>query len=89
MAKHRYRVEFTPAAERQRRKLPDAVLRRIVRVVEELEAEPRPPGVRKLADENNLWRLRVGDFRVIYSIEDDRLLVLVVRVANRRDVYDR
>lgn len=93
MAKRRYHVEFTPAAARQQRKLPVDVQRRVVRALEELESDPRPHGARKLAGEDNLWRLRVGDFRVIYSIEDNRLLllvlVLVVRVANRRDVYDR
>ncbi len=66
---------------------PVSVQKRIVRALEQLETDPRPPGVRKLQGEDNLWRLRVGDHRVIYTIENDRLLVLVVRVANRRDAY--
>jgi mRNA interferase RelE/StbE len=89
MAKKRYRVELAPTADRQRRKLPVDVQKRIVRALEQLETDPRPPGVRKLQGEDNLWRLRVGDYRVIYTIEDDRLLVLVVRVANRRDAYGK
>ena len=89
MAKKRYRVELAPAADRERRKLAVDVQKRIVRALEQLETDPRPPGVRKLQGEDNLWRLRVGDYRVIYTIEDDRLLVLVVRVANRRDAYGK
>ena len=89
MAQKRYRVELAPAADRQRRKLPVDVQKRIVRALEQLETDPRPPGVRKLQGEDNLWRLRVGDYRVIYTIEDNRLLVLVVRVANRRDAYGK
>ncbi len=89
MAKKRYRVELAPAADRQRRKLLVDVQKRIVRALEQLETDPRPPGVRKLQGEDDLWRLRVGDYRVIYTIEDDQLLVLVVRVANRRDAYGK
>jgi mRNA interferase RelE/StbE len=89
MAKKRYRVELAPAADRQRRKLSVDVQKRIVRALEQLETDPRPPGVRKLQGEDDLWRLRVGDYRVIYTIEDDQLLVLVVRVANRRDAYGK
>ncbi|MHC4878209.1 MAG: type II toxin-antitoxin system RelE family toxin [Planctomycetota bacterium] len=89
MAKKRYRVELAPAADRQRRKLTVDVQKRIVRALEQLETDPRPSGVRKLQGEDNLWRLRVGDYRVLYTIEDDRLLVLVVRVANRRDAYGK
>lgn len=87
MAKKRDRGELAP--DRQRRRLPIDVQKRIVRAPEQLETDPRPPGVRKLHGEDNLWRLRVGDYRVIYTIEDGRLLVLVVRVANRRDAYGK
>jgi len=50
--------------------------------------DPRPRGVRKLAGFDNAWRVRIGDYRVLYEVEDERVLVTVVRVAHRRDVYD-
>ena len=54
-----------------------------------LGQEPRPHGVRKLSGEEELYRIRVGDYRVIYAIEDDALIVLVVAVGDRRDIYRR
>jgi mRNA interferase RelE/StbE len=81
-----YTVELLPAAVRQLRRLPAAARARIVARVAELETDPRPPGVVKLAHEE-LWRIRVGDYRIVYEIHDDRLLVLVVRIGHRKDVY--
>jgi mRNA interferase RelE/StbE len=54
--------------------------------VEALEADPRPSGCKKLTN-SELWRIRVGDYRVVYSIEDAKLVVLVVRVGHRREIY--
>lgn len=68
-------------------KLPLYVQRRIVSDVATLAYNPRPSGVVKLAGAENLWRLRIGNYRVIYEIHDDRLIVLVLRVAHRKDVY--
>jgi mRNA interferase RelE/StbE len=82
-----YKVVFKPSADRQLRKLPDALQRRIVGKVEMLAHVPKPKGVVKLAGCENLWRIRVGDYRVVYEIQDDRLVVLVLRVAHRKDVY--
>jgi mRNA interferase RelE/StbE len=81
-----YTVELLPAAVRQLRRLPAATRARIVARLAELETNPRPPGAVKLANEE-LWRIRVGDYRIIYEIHDDRLLVLVVRIGHRKDVY--
>lgn len=69
------------------RKLAEEVQRRIVRAVELLEQDPRPSGAVKLAGQVELWRIRVGACRVVYTIDDERLVVLVVRVAHRKDVY--
>lgn len=52
-----------------------------------LEANPRPPGAKKLRGESDLWRVRVGDYRILYSIEEARLVVLVVKIGHRREVY--
>ena len=82
-----YRVEFTTAAAKEVRKLEPQVRRRILAGISELERDPRPHGVRKLAGYSDAWRVRVGDYRVLYEISDGRVLVTVVRVAHRREVY--
>lgn len=85
----RYAVSFKPPAVKALRRLSKAVQRRIVSAVEMLVEDPRPPGVVKLTGDDKLWRIRVGDYRVVYEIHDDRLVVLVLRVAHRKDVYRR
>ncbi len=83
----RYRVEVTSAAARQLRGIDPPVRRRVLAALARLETEPRPAGVKKLSGEDNAWRVRVGDYRVIYEIHDDDLLVVVFRAAHRREVY--
>ncbi len=84
-----YKVSFKPSADRELRKLPAEVQRRIVGKVAALASNPRPAGVVKLAGDDNLWRIRIGDYRVICEVHGDCLVVLVLRVANRKDVYRR
>jgi mRNA interferase RelE/StbE len=83
----RYSVEFKPSARKALGKLPDAARRRIIHAIEGLGDDPRPPGCVKLSGEDGFWRIRVGDYRVVYQIADRILLVLVLRVADRKDVY--
>ena len=83
----RYRIEFTSTALRDLRALPRNVQRRIDARILALADNPRPPGVKKLADTECLYRLRVGDYRVVYQILDDRLIIVVVRLGHRREVY--
>ncbi len=61
--------------------------RRIGEAVDALAHNPRPPGCVKLSGDDNAWRVRVGDFRILYEIHDERLIVLVIRIANRREAY--
>ncbi len=84
-----YTVEVTPAARRDLRALERRVARRIDKKILELAENPRPHGVRKLEGASDLYRVRVGDYRILYEIEDNRLLVVIVRVRDRRDVYRR
>lgn len=84
-----YRVEFTTAAARQVNKLPRPARDRILAAIEGLANDPRPHGSRKLVGEQDAWRIRVGDYRVIYDILDSALTVTVVRAAHRRQVYTR
>jgi mRNA interferase RelE/StbE len=78
---------FAPAADRQLRKLTQAIQKRIVRAVEGLQTNPRPPGAIKLQGEPELYRIRAGDWRAVYQIADERLVVLIVRIGHRGDVY--
>lgn len=82
-----YTVEFAPAAARDFRKLSEAVRVRLARYVDTLGHTPRPASAKKLKGTENAWRLRVGDYRIIYEIHERRLLVMVVRVAHRREAY--
>lgn len=87
MTDPRYAIEFTSAAARQVRKLDPPVRRRLLRAIQGLARDPRPPGTKKLSGEQNAWRARISDYRVIYEIDDGQLLVVVVVVAHRREVY--
>ena len=87
MTPRRYEVVLSPKAEKQLDELPTPLRRRITEAIEGLESKPRPHGVKKLTGAENLWRIRVGDFRIVYTIEDDRLIVLVVKIGHRRKIY--
>ena len=82
-----YKIEFSSSAMKQFNKLPKEVQRKIVNVIDPLSEEPRPSGVVKLSGETILYRIRVGNYRVIYHIKDDRLEVLILKIGHRRDIY--
>ncbi len=82
-----YQIEIAPAARRQIKKLPKAAQVVVIKRLEALAERPRPPGCKKLSGEENLYRVRTGDYRIVYQVEDDRLVVVVVRVGDRKDVY--
>jgi mRNA interferase RelE/StbE len=83
----RYTVEVTPAAGRQIRKLGRTAQERVLARIEKLEEDPRPHDASKLQTPEELYRIRVSDYRIVYQVEDDRLIVLIVRVGNRKEVY--
>ena len=82
-----YSVAYDPKALKELSKLDKPVARRIMRAADQLATDPRPNGVRPLVGYADLWRVRIGDYRVIYTIRDTELVVLVLRVAHRSDVY--
>lgn len=82
-----YTIKFEPLALRQISKLPQDVQSRLKPKIYALADNPRPPGVKKLRGYHHTYRIRVGDYRVIYEIHDDRLLVLVVEVGPRGKIY--
>ena len=82
-------VRLSPAAARQLRKFDPQTRRRLQAVIELLSDEPRPPAATRLVGGAGEWRVRTGDYRVIYEIHDGELLVLVLPMAHRREVYER
>lgn len=84
-----YKIEFSRSAERQFRALPKSVQVKLTPKIDALSDDPRPRKSKKLESELDLYRIRVGDYRVIYQVQDKALLVLVVKVADRKEVYRR
>ena len=83
-----YQLRYLPAAAKAIQKLPTVTQRRILERLETLASNPRAHGSIKLTGQE-AYRIRAGDYRIIYTIEDKQLVVLVINVGNRRDVYRR
>jgi mRNA interferase RelE/StbE len=81
-----YRLSIKPSAAKEIEALPKNDRIRVIKRIKGLSENPRPPGCEKLSG-NDKYRVRQGQYRIIYSISDEELVVLVVKVANRRDVY--
>ena len=84
---NRYALDIKPSARRELESLSDDLIARIVPKIDSLAVNPRPFGSKKLRGYKDLWRIRVGDYRIVYIIDDERNVVNVTRVAHRRDVY--
>lgn len=82
-----YRIEWKSSALKELKRIDRSTVPRIINVVESLSANPRPVGVRKLKGSERSFRIRAGNYRVVYEILDDALVVFVVRVRHRKDVY--
>jgi mRNA interferase RelE/StbE len=87
MNKSRWQVIIHRKAERVLKRLDADPLERIRRAIRELASEPRPAGCKKLTGYENLYRIRVGDWRIIYAIEEDQLIVLVLAISPRGSAY--
>jgi mRNA interferase RelE/StbE len=85
----RYAIVLTKAAERGLERLPRAVLRRVDAKILTLADDPHPPGSKKLVGQHEINRVRVGSYRILYQVDDDRLTVLVIAVGKRGDIYRR
>jgi mRNA interferase RelE/StbE len=82
-----YQVEIAPAAQRDFRRLPVEVVRRVDAAILELEQHPRPHGCTKLEGSEDEYRVRVGEYRILYVINDKVKLVTIAHVRHRRDAY--
>jgi mRNA interferase RelE/StbE len=83
-----YRVALTASTEKELHRLPTKMVARIMPRLEHLASAPRPPGCKKLRFGDKEWRIRVGDYRIVYVIDDSAKTVDVTRIAHRRDVYE-
>lgn len=83
----KYAIVFARSARKELEALDEPLATRVLRRIEKLENDPRPGGVRKLRGTSGLWRFRVGDYRVLYAIHDDRTLVDVIAIRHRSDAY--
>jgi mRNA interferase RelE/StbE len=83
----RYTIEYKPAATRQLRALPTEIRSRVQDAIEALADNPWPPRVKKMEGRENRWRIPIGDYRVVYEIRSHVLLVLIVAVGHRREIY--
>ena len=82
-----YSILLAPPAERQLKALAEPAQKRIVKRLRTLQDNPRPQGVNKLDGEEDLYRIREGDYRIVYTIQDKKLIVLVVKIGDRKEVY--
>lgn len=82
-----YRIEWKSSAAKELRKLPKNFVIRILNTVEQLSANPFPIGVKKLVGTKDMYRIRIGDYRVVYSIVKSALVIEIIRIGHRKDVY--
>lgn len=83
----RYRIEIERQPQRTLKRCAPDLLRRLVAAIDALADDPRPPGCKKLVGQHDHWRIRVGDWRIIYTIEDNILLIVIVEVTPRSSAY--
>lgn len=84
-----YRVTLKPSAVKELARLSKPIQERIAATIDALAGNPRPHGCETLQGQDNLLRVRVGDYRIIYTVHDRELLVLVIRIGDRKEVYRR
>ena len=82
-----YKIEWKNSAYKELQKLPRPMIPKVVAAVSDLSNDPRPQGAKKLAGSEYSYRIRIGDYRVVYEIFDNKLVIEIVRVRHRKDVY--
>jgi len=82
-----YRIEVSATAEKQIRKLPREDQVRVLRAIRPLATEPLPPGSRKVRGYDDVFRIRVGTYRILYRVEGRRLLIIILKIGHRREIY--
>lgn len=83
----RYKIEISQSAERQLKKLRREDLRRVVKAMLALADNPHPKGSRKLTGYDDVFRIRAGQYRILYSISGNKLIIIILKIGQRKDVY--
>ncbi len=83
-----YKIVFARSARKELENLPKSIVQRIIPKIEDLAKSPRPSGCRKIKGAFDLWRIRVGDYRIVYSVSDTTRTVDVIRIRHRRNAYE-
>lgn len=84
-----YRIEVSSTAEKTLKKIPKNQILKIIQSIQTLAIQPYPDGCRKLKGEENTYRIRQGNYRIIYEVINKRLLILVLKVGHRKDIYSK
>ncbi len=84
-----YRIEFTAKAMDSFAKLPKEIQAKLAEQIDRLAEDPRPAGCRKIAGQDDCYRIRQGDYRIVYAVIQQELYVLIVRAGHRKDIYQR
>lgn len=82
-----YKIEVAASAEKALKRLPKSILPKLVQAMQQLAADPRPVGCRKLSGYDDIYRIRVQTYRIIYEIHDHLILIKVLKIGHRKDVY--
>ena len=82
-----YTIELKPKAAKELRKLPIPIIRKIASKIDQLALNPYPKGCKKLTGSEHSYRVRIGDYRVIYTVFDDKLIIQVIKIGHRKDIY--
>jgi len=85
---NKYEIRFRKSAQKDLKILTKVTFKRVIKKIKNLEDNPKPQGSKKLAGYENYWRIWVGNYRIIYSVQDDILLVEIIAVRHRKDAYD-
>ena len=83
-----YKLSFKRSTEKELRKISPPELRRVVKAIQALAHDPRPPDVRMLKGPDRYWRVRQGNYRIVYEIDDPTKQIVIIKVGHRRDVYE-
>ena len=84
-----YSIEFDKSVKKTLSKLPNEVIKKILDAIAELADNARPNGCKKLQSKGDFYRIRVGNYRIIYEVNDDELLILVVEIGDRKEIYKK
>ena len=84
-----YKIEITASAEKSLKKIPKRDIEKVVAAIQVLAISPYPSGHRKLKGEEDVYRVRQGNYRIIYEVTDYKLIVLVLKIGHRKDIYKK